>query len=186
VPRDFERFDASYNNRHPRTAIGCTGNGEVVVVTVDGRSSESKGLTLDELASLMLKLGCSDAMNLDGGGSSTMVLGGTVLNRPSDGGLRSVANAVLLFGPKDPPTQVGIQANSLALKPGDVTTMRLIDADGAVVPNNHAVWTSSGSAGWVGGDGAFRATGPGKATVRAYARGSWTSAVFSVSAVGTN
>ncbi|MEO7454432.1 MAG: phosphodiester glycosidase family protein, partial [Fimbriimonadales bacterium] len=185
VPRDYERFDASYNNRHPRSAIGYTKNNEVVVVAVDGRSTNSKGLTLDELARLMVKLGCTDAMNLDGGGSTTMVLGGTVLNKPSDGGLRGVANALLLFSPSEPPIQIGIRATSLSLKPGDVTTLRLIDATGAVVPNGQAVWTSSGAAGWIGGDGAFRATEPGKATVRAFARGSWTAAEFSVSIPGT-
>ena len=182
VLRDYERFDSGYNNRHPRSAIGYTKNQEVVIVAVDGRSSVSKGLTLDELAGLMVKLGCVDAMNLDGGGSTTLVLGGSVLNRPSDGGLRSVANALLLFAPPEPAVPIGIQAKSLQLKPGDVTTMQVVDASGVVVPPNHVVWTCNSGAGWVGGDGAFRATGAGKATVKAFAKGTWASAEFSVSA----
>jgi hypothetical protein len=179
VTRDYERFDASYANRHPRSAIGYTANREVVFLAVDGRSSTSKGLTLDELAKLMVKLGCVDAMNLDGGGSTTLVLGGAVLNRPSDGGLRGVANALLLHAPQES-IPIGIQANSLQLKPGDVTTLKVVDGAGTVVPQTQVVWTSSGSAGWVGGDGAFRATDSGKATVRAFARGTWASAEVAV------
>lgn len=180
VTRDYERFDASYNSRHPRSAIGYTANREVVILAVDGRSSSSKGLTLDELAKLMVKLGCVDAMNLDGGGSTTLVLGGTVVNRPSDGGLRSVANALLLHAPPESQLAIGIKANTLQLKPGDITTMRVVDSAGAVVPQEQVVWTSNGSAGWVGGDGAFRATGAGKATVKAFARGNWAAAEVAV------
>lgn len=180
VTRDYERFDASYNNRHPRSAIGYTRSGEAVVVVVDGRSSLSKGLTLDELAGLMVKLGCVDAMNLDGGGSSTLVLGGSVLNRPSDGGLRRVANALLLFAPADPRGPIGIHANTLQLKPGDITTLRVIDAAGTTVPPDQVVWTCNSGAGLVGGDGAFRATGTGKATVKAFARGTWAAAELTI------
>ena len=182
VSHQYERFDPSYNNRHPRSAIGYTKNQEVVMVAVDGRSGVSKGLTLVELASLMVKLGCVEAMNLDGGGSTTLVLGGTVLNRPSDGGLRGVANALLLFAPEAETIQIGIQAKATELKPGDKTTLRVIDASGSVVPESQVVWTCNSGAGWVGGDGGFRATGAGKATVRAYAKGSWVSADLVVSA----
>ena len=181
VQHQYERFDPSYNNRHPRSAIGYTKNQEVIVVAVDGRSGSSKGTTLTELAGLMAKLGCVEAMNLDGGGSTTLVLDGTVLNRPSDGGLRGVANAVLLFAPEIQPAPVGIQARTTALKPGDKTTLRVIDANGTVVPESEVVWTCNSGAGWVGGDGAFRATGNGKATVRAYAKGSWVATELVVS-----
>lgn len=84
---------------HPRTAIGVDSDtGEVLLLVVDGRSSSSRGYTMVELANLMIDLGADEAVNLDGGGSSTMVgRRGTrtrVLNRPSDGFLRSVANAI--------------------------------------------------------------------------------------------
>lgn len=70
---------------HPRTAIGFTKNTTVFLVVVDGRQPKvSIGMPLKELAHLMIQLGCTDAVNLDGGGSSTMVLGDTVVNHVSD------------------------------------------------------------------------------------------------------
>lgn len=84
----------------PRTAVGIDSDtGEVLLLVVDGRSSRSRGYTMVELADLMVDLGADAAINLDGGGSSTMVgkgRGGTtkVLNSPSDGFERSVANAI--------------------------------------------------------------------------------------------
>ena len=83
--------------RHPRTAIGFSDE-HFFLVVVDGRQEGlSVGMTLKELASLMLSLGCKEAMNLDGGGSSTFYLGGKVLNSPSDGRQRSVANGLVLL-----------------------------------------------------------------------------------------
>ncbi|MDQ2986640.1 MAG: phosphodiester glycosidase family protein [Armatimonadota bacterium] len=183
VPRDYERFAASYNARHPRSAIGYTASKEVILLVVDGRSSVSKGLTLDELASLMAKLGCVDAMNLDGGGSTTLVLGGTVLNRPSDGGLRGVANALLLFTPEPvlKATAIRIEVKPGDIRPGDQTTLRAAGSDGSPIPENEVVWTGRSGAGWIGGDGTFRATNAGKATVSAYAQGVWTSTEITVS-----
>lgn len=88
--------------RHPRTAVGIGRDGRrLLLVVVDGRAPRySAGMTLPELARLMLELGAQEALNLDGGGSSTMVVreaggGVQVVNRPSDrGGERPVANAV--------------------------------------------------------------------------------------------
>jgi hypothetical protein len=82
----------------PRSAIGILPNGDVVLVVVDGRQQEhSAGFTLGELAAFLVKLDVKDAMNLDGGGSATLVVGRTVVNRPSDGCSRPVANALLAF-----------------------------------------------------------------------------------------
>lgn len=73
------------SGRHPRTVVGWTSEGEVLLVTVDGRQpGRSGGMTLVEAADLMLSLGAVEAINLDGGGSSTFVAAGEVLNRPSD------------------------------------------------------------------------------------------------------
>lgn len=88
--------------RHPRTAIGLTDGGKTLVLVVaDGRDpARAIGLSLDELARLMADLGCADALNLDGGGSSEMILRDPksgqlrVLNQPSDGRERAVANAL--------------------------------------------------------------------------------------------
>lgn len=90
--------EAFYTTRHPRTAIGRRADGRLVLVTVDGRQPAlSVGMSIAELASLMLELGCTEAMNLDGGGSTTMVAGGRIVNSPSDAtGERPVSDALLV------------------------------------------------------------------------------------------
>lgn len=73
------------NGRHPRTIVGWTAAGDVLLVTVDGRQpGYSGGMTLPEAAELMLGLGAEEAINLDGGGSTTFVADGHVANQPSD------------------------------------------------------------------------------------------------------
>jgi len=101
---DREGFAADFGrSRHPRTALGVRGDGSIVLATVDGRQPRlSAGMTIPELAGLMTGLGCREAINLDGGGSTTMVIGGKVVNNPSDtAGERPVSDAwlVLLRGP---------------------------------------------------------------------------------------
>ena len=96
---------AGGKDRHPRTAIGYD-EANLYLVVVDGRQKGlSDGMTLAELAALMQRLGCADALNLDGGGSSTMWLDGKVVNTPSDGRERPVGNALILVRqpPPSPP-----------------------------------------------------------------------------------
>ena len=85
--------------RHPRTAIGERADGSLVLVTVDGRAPErSVGMSLPELTSLLLELGAVSALNLDGGGSTAMVIGGRLVNTPSDpAGERANGDALLVF-----------------------------------------------------------------------------------------
>lgn len=84
-------------NRAPRTAIGFNAT-HLFLVVVDGRQPQlSIGMNHGELADLMARLGCTDALNLDGGGSSTLWLDGAVVNSPSDAaGERPVGNAVVI------------------------------------------------------------------------------------------
>jgi Phosphodiester glycosidase len=85
-----------YPHRHPRTAIGWNSE-HLCLVVVDGRQQGlSKGMNYTELSALMLRLGCTEAINLDGGGSSTLWLGGHVMNSPSDGQQRRVANSLIV------------------------------------------------------------------------------------------
>ena len=86
---------------HPRTAVGIDRDtNEVLLLAVDGRSDDSRGYTMVELARMMQDLGADEALNLDGGGSTTMVGGKRgvlkVLNDPSDSVLRNVANALVV------------------------------------------------------------------------------------------
>jgi large repetitive protein len=89
------------DTRHPRTAIGWRPDGTLLLVTVDGRQPPySAGMSLGELAELFLRLGAVEAINLDGGGSTAMVVQGSVVNRPSDReGERANANAIVILGP---------------------------------------------------------------------------------------
>jgi hypothetical protein len=84
--------------RHPRTAVGFSRDSSTLfVLTVDGRSENSGGMTLVELANVMRELGAWQAMNFDGGGSTTMVIDGKVVNHPSDKeGERAVGDALLV------------------------------------------------------------------------------------------
>lgn len=98
----IERFqpDVLYS-RAPRTALGITHEGKLLLVTINGRQPNiSVGVTLPELAVIMLDLGAVDAMNLDGGGSTTMVIRNQVLNLPSDGIERPVSNGIMVINPE--------------------------------------------------------------------------------------
>ncbi len=83
--------------RHPRTAVAKLKDGKFLMITVDGRSEASGGIGLQDLAEYLLSLGATDAMNLDGGGSTTMFVDGRVVNKPSDKeGERKVSDAILV------------------------------------------------------------------------------------------
>lgn len=73
------------NVENPRTAIGQISPLHYVIIVTDGRTGSSQGLTLLELATLLASLGCETAYNLDGGGSSTMVFMGEIINQPTSG-----------------------------------------------------------------------------------------------------
>ena len=97
-----QKFQADVvRSRAPRTAVGILRDGSYMLVTIDGhRPGYSVGATLTELGNTMKGLGVVEAMNLDGGGSTTMWVKGRVANRPSDGFERSVSNALLVL-PRD-------------------------------------------------------------------------------------
>lgn len=102
VSEDAEVGQSQASN--PRTAIGQVGKNHYVVVVSDGRTSESTGLSLYQLANVMKKHGATYAYNLDGGGSSTMVLNGKVINNPVGGSGQSSERTVsdmLYFGYSD-------------------------------------------------------------------------------------
>lgn len=97
--------DWHIHERMPRTAVGRTPTGEALLVTVDGRQDDwSVGLSYRELALVMQELGARDAVNLDGGGSTTMTVSGKVANRPSEQG-RAVSTGLFLHTEPPPPAR---------------------------------------------------------------------------------
>ena len=101
------KVNAFNDNRHPRTCACVTNDNELLLITVDGRNAMAQGMSLHELTYLSKILGCKDAINLDGGGSTTMYIKGKpnngVVNYPCDTkqfdhtGERSVSNVVMIL-----------------------------------------------------------------------------------------
>lgn len=92
VPKEWE------TTKQPRTIIGEYANGDFIMIVVDGRQSDwSSGVTLERLQIKLAELGVKEGYNLDGGGSSTFVFRGKVLNRPSDGKERPVATNIVIL-----------------------------------------------------------------------------------------
>jgi exopolysaccharide biosynthesis protein len=92
---------AHFKTRNPRTLIGQKANSNIVLVVVEGRSGDSTGVTGKESAEIMKALGCVNAINADGGGSSEMMVrtdkGMTIVNEVSDGRERSIGSALIIF-----------------------------------------------------------------------------------------
>ena len=115
VNDDSEKFGRSFiADRHPRTAVGISKDRRTIyLVTVDGRQPlVSIGQNLPDLAAYMVRIGCWEAMNLDGGGSTTMVVRGEVANSPSDRtGPRTVTNSLLVVStaPTGPLAQIVVK-----------------------------------------------------------------------------
>jgi uncharacterized protein (TIGR03382 family) len=109
---------AFYTERHPRTAIGLTADGgTLILLVVDGRRPGSAlGMSFAELTAVMIEFGAYNAMNNDGGGSSTLYASGSVQNIPSDGSERVVANhlGIMVSGQTDP-NCVGVENSRLCI-----------------------------------------------------------------------
>jgi hypothetical protein len=92
-----------FHGPNPRTGVGVTAAGQVLLITVDGRRpGYSKGMSLRRFAKLFLEYGATWALNLDGGGSTTVVVDGQIKNRPSDGRERLVSSALVVLPGPDP------------------------------------------------------------------------------------
>nr|WP_042196949.1 phosphodiester glycosidase family protein [Kibdelosporangium sp. MJ126-NF4]CEL22648.1 FIG00814300: hypothetical protein [Kibdelosporangium sp. MJ126-NF4]CTQ89789.1 FIG00814300: hypothetical protein [Kibdelosporangium sp. MJ126-NF4] len=178
---------------HPRTAVGFSADGKkMFLLTVDGRQAPYLlGLNLKDLAAILKEMGAYNALNLDGGGSSTMLArepGTTELdveNKPSDGGERPVPNGLALYAPAGSGKLTGFwvtTASDRENSPGTDPipggrpdrvfpglTRRLIanghDETYGPAEGSHT-WQASGG-GWIGGDGVFHATTKGTAKVSA-------------------
>ncbi|KZE94882.1 3',5'-cyclic adenosine monophosphate phosphodiesterase CpdA [Agromyces sp. NDB4Y10] len=172
-----------------RTAIGVNRDGtEVTIVTIDGRAGDSRGMTLQELGDLMLDLDVHNAVNLDGGGSTTLAAraAGTteaaIVNRPSDGSERVVANSLAFFStaPAGELADVRIapasdlpDADAVFPRLGRTVTATGLDANLAGVPVDGKFSGNRGiDVDAVDGSTAIvRGTRPGESTVRFQTRG---------------
>ncbi|MGM0547189.1 MAG: phosphodiester glycosidase family protein [Bacteroidota bacterium] len=86
------------SDRHPRTAIGITAKGHIVMMVVDGRQDKSAGMSLYELADFLKTYDVTEAVNLDGGGSTSMIINDEIVNSPSDkSGARTVSNGLFII-----------------------------------------------------------------------------------------
>jgi hypothetical protein len=97
LPTDEDFSSSQLLPRHPRTAVGQRKDGRIVLVAVDGRQSWSAGVDLQDLAEELIRLGVVTGMALDGGGGTTIAFDGEVLNTPSDGAERMIANALMVL-----------------------------------------------------------------------------------------
>jgi hypothetical protein len=106
---DAEHLASGFLGRHPRTMFGVDAAGYAWLVTVDGRQPDvSVGMSMIELQRLARRIGLTDALNLDGGGSTTMVVAGAIVNQPSDPtGARTVSDVLLVVPRGAPPAAPG-------------------------------------------------------------------------------
>jgi exopolysaccharide biosynthesis protein len=88
------------NNPEPRTAIGYTKDHKLIILVCEGRSANAAGLSLIQLAKIFKDLGCIEALNLDGGGSSCMIVNGKEINTPSSKGVQRPVPSVFLIEKK--------------------------------------------------------------------------------------
>ncbi len=179
-----ESYSHAINGTQPRSAVGLDKTGKILtLVAVDGRRAEATGMTMKQLGYLMADLGCYNAMNLDGGGSTLMTTrqndgSQKVVNTPSDGSKRSVTNSIGLL------TQGLEQAKISAVRlKGDAETvfagtslwfyLEALDQYGQVmetVPTEKIHWTVSEGYGEMRGDYLYP-TRAGKVTVTAETEG---------------
>ena len=171
---------STFDTSEPRTAVGITRSGRVLLVAIDGRQSHSRGLTVPETAELMLSLGAVEAVNLDGGGSTVMAvrspgdIEAAIVNSPSTSGTeRSVANALHIISgvPTGSLDKLVLRPPSVDLEVGQSRQLTIGGHDaafnGIAIDPTSVHWSSSGPAATVNGEGLVSAVEPGEALISA-------------------
>lgn len=156
--------------RHPRTAIGVDKEGHLIVVTVDGRQTISVGMTLSELAQLLVELGAEEAINLDGGGSTGLVAYGCFLNSPSELKERPIANALGFISsplsPSSPLPEVSLSPTEITVVSGQTVSLELRSVRGEKIPQDVPIlWSVDRPIGFVSQQGQFTGVHSGTGTV---------------------
>lgn len=158
--------------KHPRSAVGRTSSGDLIFLVIDGRQPMSGGITLTDLAAVLQTLDCTDAINLDGGGSSELSIFGEVLNRPSDGAERPIANAILIMGPAMAPTGLTMVIKGPAqVAPQTAAEYTVVGPDGKEIPDRQILWSAMGPGGWIDQGGTLHALDSGVTHLRAFCGG---------------
>uniref|UniRef100_UPI000DF786A9 phosphodiester glycosidase family protein n=1 Tax=Desertihabitans aurantiacus TaxID=2282477 RepID=UPI000DF786A9 len=170
---------------HPRTAIGFDEDGDTAyLVSIDGRIAQSRGMTYTELGGFLKELGADDALNLDGGGSSTMLAREAgeddldVENTPSDGSLRPVPNGLGLFAAEGSGRLDGLRVvpaadeedeDLLRVFPGLTRRLDALGHDETLAPvaTNRLTWRSTDVQTGSVRDGVVTGKQPGPLTVEA-------------------
>ncbi|WP_217559745.1 phosphodiester glycosidase family protein [Paenibacillus sp. GbtcB18] len=169
---------------HPRTAVGTKADGSVILLEIDGRQPGfSEGVDLTELGRLMKDLGAVNALNLDGGGSSTFVarMPGEktrkILNTPSDGGERKTANGLLLVNkaPEGAADKLVVQPQTERVLTGSSAAFKAAAVDANLHPapfNGTPQWSADPAVGTFAPDGTFTAgSKAGEAVINAASGG---------------
>lgn len=180
--KDGEVQDVSGTERSPRSVIGIKEDGNIVFYTIDGRmSGYSVGATYKQAATIMKDLGCVDAINLDGGGSTTFVLrplgemDAKMINRSADVYARAVANGVLLVNtaPVDKPTELILSMKNSKVLLGGAYTATVV---GGIDENylsyeirSQIYWDVDESIGEIAPSGLFTPSATGTADIIGYA-----------------
>ncbi|MGN1059923.1 MAG: phosphodiester glycosidase family protein, partial [Clostridia bacterium] len=177
-------YSHTISGTHPRSAVGIDQTGKILtLVAVDGRRTGAAGMTMTQLGYLMADLGCYNAMNLDGGGSTLMTVkqpDGTqkVVNTPSDGSKRAVTNSIgILTDETTPPALSALRlvGDDTAVFCGTSVWLHLemLDQYGRVmgdVPSEQITWTVTEGSGSIQND-SFYPTAAGTAVIRAESGG---------------
>jgi len=158
------------DGKYSRTAVGVTKDNKVLLITVDDNQDISKGITLYDFATMLRKMGVVDAINLDGGGSSDMSVRGAVINCPSDGEERQVANGLLLFSKKSTKpnnNEYHVEGISDTIKVGETVKLSLVKGSSTNPVRNLSkiIWGSTSSTGFVDQTGSYTAENPGKGAI---------------------
>lgn len=147
---------------HPRTAVGATADGRLLMVTIDGRQPIAGGASLKDFAATLRRLGAVNAINLDGGGSTAMAVRGMLVNSPSEGLERLVANAIVVTSKTQIPELPGLKISGIEngrVAVGENTKLTLSWGDDQQILTDdqlaQVVWGVTGAVGFINQGGFF-------------------------------
>ena len=188
-----EGFDASIlGQTHPRTAVGTSKDGHhLILVTVDGRQTISKGVSLADLALILQRYGAWDAINLDGGGSTAMAVAGMAVDSPSGAGTeRRVADTLLVYSDRvslaqrPAPTWMRLAVPTASpVMVGSATPLHLLDGNRVISGGSSDIlWQgpATNGIGFVSQKGYFLAVRPGTGALTALYKGRLVAAQITV------